>query len=154
MDIAANIVTLMLATCDCDFTSDHLTNRVFLCDSSSPQSVSYQAQLHGTLQANTSQLIAILQQWISSSTKLITVQLSLLKIDDLCIVSTDTQTPCDQQSASSTLGEHQNNLGAIYGGIVMGLVALATGVVAVIVLILICARRRRFNLKNPPPDLM
>ena len=155
MDIAANIVTLMLATCDCDFTSDHLTNRVFLCDSSSPQSVSYQAQLHGTLQANTSQLIAILQQWISSSTKLITVQLSLLNIDDLCIVSSDTQTPCDKQNANSTLGEHQgNNVGAIVGGIVMGLLALTAGVAAVIILILICARRRRYNLKNPPPDLM
>ena len=153
MDIAADIVTIMLATCDCDFTSDHLTNRVFLCDSSSPQSVSYQAQLHGTLQANVSQLITILQQWISSSTKLITVQVSLLKIDDLCIVSSDTQTPCDQQSASSTLGEHQNNLGAIVGGTVVGLLALATCVAAVIILIIICARRRSYNL-NIPPDLV
>ena len=153
MDIAADIVTLMLATCDCDFTSDHLTNRVFLCDSSSPQSVSYQAQLHGTLQANTSQLIAILQQWISSSTKLITVQVSLLKIDDLCIVSSDTQTPCDKQSANSTLGEHQNNLGAIVGGTVVGLLVLATCVAAVIILIIICARRRSYNL-NIPSDLV
>ena len=150
MDIAADIVTFMLATCNCDFTSDHLTNRVFLCDSSSPQSVSYQTQLHGTLQANVSQLITILQQWISSGTKLITVQVSLLKIDDLCIVSLDTQTPCKKQNASSTLGKHQINVGAIVGGTVVGLLALAAGVAAVIILILICARRRRYNLKSPP----
>ena len=61
-DIVRDTVQVVSSSCGCDFTSDRLTDSVFLCSSSSPNSVTYQAQLHGTPQANVYELADIIQE--------------------------------------------------------------------------------------------
>ncbi len=99
------VVNLVSLQCECDFTTSQLTDRVFLCNPSSPNAVTYQVQLHGTRHANVSQLASIIQG-LSQETRSIPVQLSLLTIQNFCIVSSTSLLPCsqnDERNASSSL---------------------------------------------------
>ncbi len=93
--IVMALVNLVSTQCGCDFTTSQLTDRVFLCDPSSPNAVTYQAQLHGTRHANVSQLASIIQG-LSQETTSIPVQFSLLTIQSFCIVSSTSLSPCSQ----------------------------------------------------------
>ncbi len=101
-DIVNALVNLVSLQCGCDFTTSQLTDRVFLCDPSSPNAVTYQAQLHGTRHANVSQLASIIQG-LSQETTSIPVQLSLLTIQRFCIVSSTSLSPCSQNDERSAL---------------------------------------------------
>ena len=94
MDIVKAIVQFVATNCDCDFTADRLTDRVFLCHPSSPQSITYQAQLHGTLQAPVADLIAMIQEW-SSSGGTIPVQLLPLTLNGACVSSSSYTVECE-----------------------------------------------------------
>ena len=94
MDIVKAIVQFVATNCECDFTADRLTDRVFLCHSSSPQSITYQTQLHGTLQAPVADLIAMIQEW-SSSGGTIPVQLLPLILNGACVSSTSYTVECE-----------------------------------------------------------
>ena len=114
------------STCGCGFTSDLLTDSVFLCSSSSPNSVTYQAQLHGTPQANVSQLINIIEEEIVKRKVSIKVQFSLLFTENTCIVSYGTERPCDDVSLSSTgkeVNTSSSNVG-IFIGIIITLIVI------------------------------
>ncbi len=89
------LVNLVSPQCGCDFNTSQLTDRVFLCDPSSPNAVTYQVQLHGTRHANVSQLASIIQG-LSQETRSIPVQLSLLTIQSFCVVSSTSLSPCKQ----------------------------------------------------------
>ena len=56
---------------------------MFLCHPSSPQSVTYQAQLHGTLQALVTDLLTLIEEWVSSGDT-IPLQFFPLKLDGAC----------------------------------------------------------------------
>ena len=66
MDIVEAIVKFLAVRCACAFTADRVTDRVVLFHPSSPQFVTYQAQLHGTLQAPVTDLISMIEEWASS----------------------------------------------------------------------------------------
>ena len=72
--------------CGCDFREDRITDSVFQCFPSSPQSVTYHAQLHGTLNANVSGLIAAIEEWVSTGVT-IPVQFLPLTVSSVCAVS-------------------------------------------------------------------
>ena len=101
-DVVDEIVSIVSSSCGCGFTSDHLTDSVFLCSSSSPNSVTYQAQLHGTPQANVSQLMNIITEELYKEKMSIKVQFSLLFFENICIVPYGTGRPCDDVSSTST----------------------------------------------------
>ena len=100
-DIVSAIVTNVASRCGCDFGSDRLTERVFQCFS--PKEVAYQAQLHGTLQANASQLAALLQDW-ASSVMSIPVQFLPLSVHNFCAATSSSSLfqQCSQEDAVTT----------------------------------------------------
>ena len=102
-DIVRDIGQVVSSTCGCDFTSDRLTDSVFLCSSSSPNSVIYQAQLHGTIQANVYQLANIIHEEFYTKRKAICVQFSLLPVVEFCLVPLNTITPCDQITSTEEM---------------------------------------------------
>ena len=88
------------SSCGCGFTSDHITDSVFLCSSSSSNSVTYQAQLHGSPQANVSQLIIIIrEEIIKGKMSKCNCPLTMQKI---CIVPYGTERPCNNVSSTGT----------------------------------------------------
>ena len=103
-DVVNEIVSTVSSLCGCGFTSDHVTDSVFLCTSSSPNSVTYQAQLHGTPQANVSQLIDIIAEELFKERMSIRVKISPLIFENVCIVPYGTGRPCDDVSFISSAG--------------------------------------------------
>ena len=76
---------MSLLCCGYDFREDRITDRVFQCFPSSPLSVTYHAQLHGTLNANATDLFAAIQEWVSPSVT-IPIQLLPLTVSSVCAV--------------------------------------------------------------------
>ena len=146
MDIVAAIVEFMAASCGCDFTADRITDRVFLCPPSSPQSVTYQVQLHGTLQAPVTDLLTMMEEWASSGVA-IPVQLLPLKVDGGCASLTSSTVECEvtesTQSEEGSSGQIQ--IIPVFAGVVVVLV----GVIVVIVLIITV---RQCRAKLQPKD--
>ena len=134
----------MRANCGCDFTADRLTDRVFICNSDSPQSVIYEAQLHGTLQANASRLLSIFEEWISSDARSIPVQLSRLEIGKICVISSDTQSSCGTTTASTFEGN--NSVGAIIGGLLA--IVSSIIIISIVVICFVIFRRRKKSLTS------
>ncbi len=85
-DVVKALVENVNDRCECAFSEDRITNGVFQCFPSSPRSVTYHAQLHGTLNANITELFTILKEWLSSGAT-IPVQLLPLTVSSVCAVS-------------------------------------------------------------------
>ena len=161
MDILEAIVEFMADRCACDFTADRLTDRVFLCHPSSPQSVTYQAQLHGTLQAPVTDLITLIEEWASSGDT-IPVQFLPLKLDGACASLRSSTVECEVTESTEmedvTLSEVTESTEVVEvtsGGIqsipviagVVAVVAVVALVIVILVSIIITTRIRRAKLK-------
>ena len=88
-DLVDVLVKNVVPRCGCDFREDRITDSVFQCFPSSPQSVTYHAQLHGTLNANVLELIAAIEEWVSSGVT-IQIELQSLTVSIACAVNSST----------------------------------------------------------------
>ena len=147
MDIVKAIVQFVATNCDCDFTANRLTDRVFLCHSSSPQSVTYQAQLHGTLQAPVADLIAMIQEW-SSSGGTIPVQLLPLTLNGACVSSSSYTVECEVTEPTQMADKPSTVVQSVS---VIAAVVVVLVVVIVLIAIIITIRVRRSKL-NPKKE--
>ena len=147
-DVINEVVRTVSSSCGCGFTSHHLTDSIFLCSSSSPNSVTYQAQLHGTPQANVSQLVNLIEEQLFKGKRSIKVQFSLLTIQKICIVPYGTERPCDDVSSTGT-EVMANNTCSSCVGVITGItttliiIILVMGVTIVVLIIKIV-----YNKKN------
>ena len=147
-DIVNEIVSRLSSSCGCGFTSDLLTDSVFLCSSSSSNSVTYQTQLHGTPQANASQLIKIVEEKIFKKGISIKVQFSLLFIENTCIVPYGSERPCEDVSSTSTeivVNTSSSNVGIFTGTIITLVVIIIVMGIALVALIwkIVQAKRKQ-----------
>ena len=143
--------------CGCVLNEDHFTNRGFQCFPSSPQAVTYHAELHGTLQVSVPELIVYLEEWISSEVT-ISVQFLILSIDKSCTVEVSSSAEEECRARESTTGltlttgsegstvmftvdTNQFNITVTVVGVVVLLVVI--GIVVIVALIL---RNRRLAL--------
>ena len=140
MDIVEAIVKFMAGRCACAFTADRLTDRVFLCHPSSPQSVTYQAQLHGTLQAPVTDIITLIEEWASSGGT-IPVQFLPLKLDGACASFDSPIVECREEKKEGGIQSIPVIAGVVVVAAVMALV------VVILVSIIITIRIRRAKLK-------
>ena len=155
MDIVLPILEFMVSRCGCDFTADQLTDRVFLCPPSSPQSVTYQVQLHGTLQAPVTDLITLMEEW-ASSVVTIPVQFLPLIVDGGCaslssevecevIETTQTKEMTSSKVTESTPTEDRTT--PVLAGVVVVIVVVIVGIVVVVIVIIITVYVRRAKLQ-------
>ena len=153
MDIVEAIVQFVATNRDCDFTAHRLTDRVFLCHPSSPQSVTYQAQLHGTLKAPVADLITMIQEW-SSFGGTIPVQLLPLTLNGACVSSSSYTVECEAteptQMADKSSTGIQSSTGVQSVSVIAAVVVVLV-VVIVLITIIITIRVRRSKL-NPKKE--
>ena len=123
------IEKFMAANCDCDFSVDRLTDRVFLCHPSLPQSVTYQAILHGTLQATVADLITLIEKWASSGVT-IQVQHMTLKLDSVCVPSSSSTLESEATEPTKMVDKSSTGVQSVY-------IIAAVIVVVVVVFVLI-----------------
>ena len=143
-DVVNGIVSTLSSSCGCGFTSGHLTDSVFLCSSSSPNSVTYQAQLHGTPQANVSQLVKTIEEEIFKGRMSIKVQFFVLLVENICILPYGTERPCDDVTSTNTevMEDTRSSSPSIFTGIVKedtcsSSAGIFTGIVITLVIVIL-----------------
>ena len=126
---------------------DRIRNGGFLCFPSSPNAVTYRAELHGTLKASVPDLIEDITEWLSSGAS-ISVQFQLLTIDSSCSVAitsfnenecrnTVTMTTTVTGNEGSTTSVSQNYTGVVIGVAIGVIVAIAVAITIIILVIVI-----------------
>lgn len=104
--------------------------RGFQCFASSPDAVTYRAQLHATTNTTVQELLRIIEQWVHSG-KSLTIQLRLTVVDSSCDVQISSFAEMECRSGNKESG---GVIGGAIVGVVMTVAMVATGVVVVILL--------------------
>ena len=141
-----------MSRCGCNFREDRIIDGVFYCFSSSPQSVIYHAQLHGTRNANITELTVVLEDWVSFGVT-IPVRFLPLTVSSMCAVSSSSPLEhcpesTDETTTGYTVGPEASN--TEFSPIFIGVIILAAvlAVVMVITVLLACFARHRRSSKN------
>ena len=145
----------ILSRCGCNFREDRITNGVFECFSSSPESVTYYAQLHGTRNANITKLIGALEDWVSSPSGVtIPVDFLPLKVSSMCAVSSSSPLEhcpdsTDETTTGYTVGGSDASGFGLDSPIFIGIIILAAMLAVVVITVLLAcfARHRRSSKK-------
>ena len=116
---------------------DRIRNEGFQCFPSSPDAVTYRAELHGTLKATVPDLIEDITEWLSSGAS-ISVQLQRLTIDSSCSVTISSFNENECGSGPST--------GTVVG-IVIGVIAAIAVAIAIVIIIFLRHKNHRATLK-------
>ena len=139
-ELVSGIVSELRLRCQCEFTSDQITNGGFLCFPDSPQHVTYRAEIHGTLLASTSQLLGNLKEWVTSGNP-ISVQAQFLTPDMTCVVAISSTGEVECRPSDST-APPALPITWIVIGVVLTIVVLLVLVIVVPVVMLIQCRRK------------
>ena len=133
-DVVARIVEGIAELCECDFSEEFITDRVFQCFSSSPQSVIYHAQIARTPESSVVELTTHLQQWASSVVS-IPVQFLRLSVDNICALTVSTP---QEECPDAVGGSNTSSLviSVAIPVVVVIILALAIGIVVILVIIM------------------
>ena len=125
---------------------DRIRNEGFQCFPSSPDAVTYRAELHGTLEATVPDLIEDITQWLSSGAS-ISVQLQRLTIDSSCSVAI---TSFNENECRNTVTENEGsttsvsqNTGVVVGVAIGVIIAIAVAITIIILVIVILHHKNR-----------
>ena len=143
-DISAAIISNINQRCQCGLSHENITDGVFRCFSASPQAVTFRALLHGAAKASSSEIISLIEQWISNDIT-IRVQSVLINVDSSCTVNISSfdDRECQQNSKQS----RKNNVSGIIGGIASALLLVLILTSIIILLLLWFRKRRQVSLK-------
>ena len=146
--ISAAVLENTQELCQCDFTSDRLTDDVFQCFPASPHAVTYRAALHGTASANSAQLISHIEQWTAEGAA-VTIQQVLLRVDGSCAVAVSSlvEEECQLRNTRSDLSSSNTIIvtGSITGGAALVTVIITVMIVATITIVRIRKNRLKVN---------
>ena len=155
--VIAAVVDAAEQLCQCGFTAGHIDSTAsgFQCSSFQSSLVLFRSKLYGTASRTASEVIADINQWISSDVSIVVLGL-ILEIDPTCpvlistfsdpecqlatsppsgtSVTTSTEVPSGTSTTTSTE--------AIIAGVVVGIVIIAIAVVVVVIAVIIIRRRR------------
>lgn len=149
-DLLEAIIDNVVPRCGCDLRPDRITDRVFQCFPSSPQTITYHAQLHGTLQANVSQLLTALREW-ALSVETVAVQFLPLSVESFCAVASSSpleECPNDETTGSLTPSTLLPSVVIAVSG--SAAVAITLCVIIIAALVIVALFRRKLNLRNGP----
>ena len=125
-----------------------MTDRVFQCFPSSPQTVTYHGQLHMTQDTSVMELITDIQEWISTGVT-IPVQLLPLGVEEFCAISSNTpleQCPVDTTTTMSPVTVSSGSFTLTISVAMVAVFIVLLVVAVVIVLVVLLKRRHRSSL--------
>ncbi len=158
-DITNSLTQGIESQCPCGFNSSLILNSFMICFDDSPSHVTYRAVLTGTESVSTIQLARLMEQWVEND-PIVVVQRAGLSVTNSCpIVIANLNSPeCPEDitnrtqvatptSSIATTSESPTesvvvNVGAVAGGVVAGVLAIAVLVLIVIVVLLLLRQRR------------
>ncbi len=145
MDIMESLQAAIEELCHCGFTMQHLMAGEFRC-LSQLEEVTYRARLSGTTSTSSSDIIALIEEWVVSGEANVLVLSVRMSLDSTCrpvaIESFAVQECGEDDNQPSSDGS--DNTVAVVGGVVAVVVVLA--VVALVIAVLVLRRRRHGEL--------
>ena len=151
-DVTETVLENTRELCQCgSFLRDRITDEVFQCFPASPQAVTYHAVIHGTASANSSQLIAHIEQWTAEGTNII-IQQVLLRVDGSCAVTVSSLVDEECQLRNSYSQSKNNKLNNVAAALIGGTLAIGiiTGVTVTsfIAIMTCCLFKHRSHKKS------
>ena len=129
--------------CQCGLSTDRITEGAFQCFMNSDQQVTFRARIHGTAQANSSQLITYIEQWVTTETS-IAVQRVRIRVDTCPVAITTFDDPeCAQTSLPTS-----DNTAAIISGVIVALVVIVVITISVVVIFVMKNKRAKLSLQK------
>jgi len=133
--------------CQCGFTSEDLTEGEFQC-LSDPEEVTYRARLSSTTRASSSDIIADIEEWVTSGEASLVVQGVRRPLDSTCHPiavesfsaqdcgpTTDEPPPTtDEATGTGSSDTQSDNTAAIVGGVVAVILGVTIAITVVVVL--------------------
>lgn len=145
--IKSELISRINENCqDCRLTDDRIRNGQLDCFDSSLQTVTYRAEVHGTQDRNSEQILGEIGDLVRSdeSLRVLSVTMSLVST---CQVRIDS---LDEEKCESGGGETEGPVGGelplipiIVGGAVGGVSVVAVCCIVVVVMVLVRQRRRK-----------
>ena len=129
--------------CQCGLSADRVTEGAFQCFMNSDQQVTFRARIHGTAKANSSQLIAYIEQWVATGTS-IAVQRVRIRVE-ACPVAITT---FDDPECAQTTPPTSDNTAAIIGGVIVTLVVIVAVTITVVVIFIMKNKRAKRSLQK------
>ncbi len=134
--------------CYCGFTLQNLMAGEFRC-LSQPEKVTYRARFSGTTSTSSSDIIALIEEWVASGDASILVLLVRMSLDSTCrpvaIESFDAHECGGGDPPPAT--DKSGNTAAVVGGVVAVVVVLIIAIaVVVLVIVVLVLRQRRAEL--------
>ena len=157
-DITSALLQQLISSCpDCRMKDIDMQ----LIDCGSESVIVYRARLEGTSQTDSSSLISLIEDWVTTGPSFIVTGI-LMKVDSECAVvisslsdgeCTQTSTDSSPSSTSSSQASSDTPSTAIIGGVVAIVIALIVGVVIVIVSVLrVKAQQMREKMVIKEPE--
>ncbi len=166
-DITNRLTQGIESQCACGFNSSLILNSFIVCFDDSPSHVTYRAVLTGSDSASTIQLARLMEQWVEND-PIVVVQRVGLSVTNSCPIvianlnspecpeditnRAQIATPTSTSFTSSTYYYFTHtptegagivvNVGAVAGGVVAGVLAIAVLVLIVIVVLLLLRQQR------------
>ncbi|XP_064386182.1 sushi, von Willebrand factor type A, EGF and pentraxin domain-containing protein 1-like isoform X2 [Halichondria panicea] len=148
-DITNSLTQGIESQCACGFNSSLILNPFIVCFDDSPSHVTYRAVLTGSESVSTIQLARLMEQWVEND-PIVVVQSAGLSVTNSCpIVIANLNSPeCPEDITNRTTATTSPtesvvvNVGAVAGGVVAGVLAIAVLVLIVIVVLLLLRLRR------------
>ena len=134
-DITHAVEEELSGSCKCQITTDNIDEESFACSEASPNSVTYRARLSGTFERDSTFLISLIKDWVSTGST-IRVRGMLIWVGEECstAISDLNEGVCSNLVA-------QTSTGAVVGGVTVVVVVLVVAVAVVVIIALILRHR-------------
>ncbi len=149
MDVMESLHESIEELCHCGFTLLHLMAGEFRC-LSHLEEVTYRARLSGTTSTSSSDIIALIEEWVVSGDASVLVLLVRMSLDSTCrpvAIEWFDAHECGEGDPPPA-SDKSDNSAAVVGGVVAVVVVLiiAIAVVALVIAVLVLRRRRHGEL--------
>ena len=142
--INMSLVSNVEERCQCGFSLSNIMSPNFRCFEQSEDAVTYRAEISGTPFALPNQIVSFVEEWLSEGA-LILFDIVLVPVDGSCqvVVSSIVNPECNRPTLiPATTGLMTEELAAIVGGSIGGIIVLVVAVIIVVIIIcLVCTKR-------------
>ena len=129
-DIMSEVLDAINGLCSCGLVADRLTESLLYCFPSSEQTVTFRAEIHGTIIMTASQLTMLMEKWIGNDPSINVLSVAL-NVDGMCDVIINSRSD-GEQCAPPSSPLSSISIIAIAGGVIGGVILVIIIVACII----------------------
>ena len=125
LDIMSEVLDAVNGLCSCGLVADRLTESLLYCFPSSEQTVTFRAEIHGTIIMTASQLTMLMEKWIGNDPSINVLSVAL-NVDGTCDIVINSRSDGEQCAPPSSSPP------SIAGGVIGGVILIALFLIIII----------------------